>query len=269
MKSVLVEISGTASQDGTIQAALDLVRASSGHLTCLQITPRAAYAGCEGYGGPGMLAALIASIDEQRREEQTRLEHVLAGEGVSWDWVHCDGEPLQALVSASRLADTIVVAQRHLRREKARSAGFVGALTLAARAPVIVVPPAIKGFAVAGSAIIAWNGSFEAAQALRAALPLLALAESVDIVTVGETDNGFPATAACAHLSRHGVHAEILVRSCDGGTAGQAILRTAAERGSAYLVMGAYGHSRLREYAFGGVTRSLLAEAPLPLLLAH
>ncbi len=269
MKSVLVEISGLNAQDGPFQAALDLVRATNGHLTCLQVTPYAAYAASEAYGGLGAVSALVESIDAQCREERARLEAVLAGEGVSWDWVRGDGDALQVLASRSRLADAIVVAQRTERSGGARPPSLIGALTLAARAPVVVVPPAIKGFAVAGSALIAWNGSFESAQALRAALPLLALAESVDVVTIGDVDPDFPAAAACRYLSRHGIASEIVPRTCEGRTTAEAILRTASERASAYVVMGAYGHSRLREYVFGGVTRSLITDAPLPLVLAH
>lgn len=269
MKSVLVEVAGGTTQDGALQAALDLARAANGHLTCLQVTPYAAYAAGEAYGGTGAVAALVESIDAQCREERTRIEAALAGEGVSWDWVRLDGDPLQTLASQSRLIDVIVVSQREATAGATRRPGFVGALTLASRAPVIVVPPAIKGFAVAGSALVAWNGSFEAAQALRAALPLLALAEAVDVVTVDGSDPDFPAAAACAYLSRHGIHSETSAWTCDGDSTGKTILRAAAQRGSAYIVMGAYGHSRLREYVFGGVTRRLLADASLPLLLAH
>jgi nucleotide-binding universal stress UspA family protein len=269
MKSILVEVTGNDVQDGPLQAALDLVRATNGHLTCLQVAPYAAYAAGESFVDPGMLSALVESIDAQCLEEQARIESALANEGISWDWVRRDGDDVQAIASQSRLADAVVIAQRGHRNDAARQTGFVGALTLASRAPVIVVPPAIRGFAVAGSAMIAWDGSFECAQALRAALPMLAFAEAVDVITVGDTQHEFPATSACTHLSRHGIRAELLVRTCEGETTAATILRAAAERGAAYLVMGAYGHSRLREYVFGGVTRSLIAEATLPLVLAH
>ena len=269
MKSVVVAVSGCDAQDSAIQAALDLVRASAGHLTCLQVTPYTAYSMEGVHGGAGMLPALIDAIVAQCREERQRLEAVLAGEGVSWDWVRCGGDAIQALASASRLADAIVVGQHPDQPGMKPLSSFVGGLVLAAQAPVIVVPPSIKGFAVAGAAMIAWNGSFEASRALRDALPLLALAESVDVVTVGDPDPDYPASAACAYLSRHGVHATMSARACDGSSTGEAILRAAAERGAAYLVMGGYGHSRVREFVFGGVTRSLLAETRLPLLLAH
>ena len=117
--------------------------------------------------------------------------------------------------------------------------------------------------------MIAWDGSQEAAIAMRLALPLLRQAESVELLTVAEKPSDFPARDAAIWLSRHGVSATIIERA-DSGDGVETIIRAViSERRAAFLVQGAYGHSRLRETLFGGVTRGLLANAPVPLFLAH
>lgn len=269
MKSVLVEIAGGDAQDGVLQAALDLVRGTGAHLTCLQVTPDAAGVLARADDATRiMLAALLASIDTRSRAEQARLELVLAGEDIDWSWERRHGDRVEILANASWLVDVIVVGKGEL-AGPARQSGFCAALALSARAPVIVVPTAIKGFAVAGAAMIAWDGSPEAARALRAAVPLLKLAETVEILTVGEAAPDAPATAACTYLLRHGIQAEAVLRPRGSDTTARTILRGAAERGAAYLIMGAYGHARLHDFAVGSVTRSLLVEASMPIFLAH
>jgi nucleotide-binding universal stress UspA family protein len=103
---------------------------------------------------------------------------------------------------------------------------------------------------------------------MRAALPMLKMAESVDILTVAEKASDYRGREAAVWLARHGIRAEVIERTDDGGI--EAVIRAVLiERRSAWLVQGAYGHSRLRQTLFGGVTRGLLTDAPVPLLLGH
>ncbi|MBA4048966.1 MAG: hypothetical protein C0476_10545 [Sphingomonas sp.] len=117
--------------------------------------------------------------------------------------------------------------------------------------------------------MVAWSGTAESANALRAAVPLLAHARAVKLVTIVDGGDAFPATDATRYLSRHNIHAELIERPREYGTIGAA-LSAAAEAASAdWIVMGAYGHSRFRETLFGGVTQQLLENAPCPILLSH
>jgi nucleotide-binding universal stress UspA family protein len=121
-----------------------------------------------------------------------------------------------------------------------------------------------------GTACIAWDGSDEAAFALRCAARLLAGCRNVHVLTVlTEKPEGFPATDALRYLSRHGIEAEL--HELDRGSSIEETLAATANRLDAdLLVLGAYSHSRVREFLFGGVTRYFLEDkgAP-PLLLAH
>ena len=117
--------------------------------------------------------------------------------------------------------------------------------------------------------MIAWDGSLEASHALRMTLPMLLRASAVHVVTVTEGHREFPATDAARYLARHGIEAELHGWPAEGRSTAEA-LNTAADRlSAAYAVMGAYGHTRLREAVLGGATRDMLHEAGVPLLMAH
>jgi nucleotide-binding universal stress UspA family protein len=269
MKTIIVHIEADDGQDARLQAAFDLVRAFGGHLTCVQVTPYAAYAMGEPGIGAFPITTLIEAIEAQRREQRSLIEARLRHEGVSWDWISRDGDAAERIVEAARLGDVVVMSSGPFQQLAGMRLAVTGDVAVHAPAPVVAVAPGSRGIAVTGAALIAWDGSQEAALAMRAALPMLRLAETVDILTVEEKATDFRARNAASFLSRHGISAEVIERS-DGGQTIETVIRgVLVERRSAWLVQGAYGHSRLRQTLFGGVTRGLLADAPVPLVMAH
>jgi nucleotide-binding universal stress UspA family protein len=118
--------------------------------------------------------------------------------------------------------------------------------------------------------LIAWNGSREAHRAIRRAMPFLRRARTVEIIIFdpapSEREPGF---RLAAMLSRHGIPVDIAVQPRSADTIGEALAHRARELGAGLLVMGAYGHSRFREYVLGGPTRSILETLPLRVLMAH
>ena len=124
--------------------------------------------------------------------------------------------------------------------------------------------------ALGGTALVAWNGTRESVRAVSDALPLLGRAGKV--MAIGVDEGGArrpPADALCAYLARHGITAEPVALAGGGEPVARLLLAKADEIDADLLVMGAYGHSRLRELVLGGVTRQVLAEARLPVLMAH
>jgi nucleotide-binding universal stress UspA family protein len=121
--------------------------------------------------------------------------------------------------------------------------------------------------------VIAWNEGREAMNAIRAALPLLKAAECVDIAVVDPAptapDRSDPGGLLCQMLVRHGVKAEVSVLARSMTRVADVLKRHLRDRDADLLVMGAYGHSRLREALMGGATRDMLEEAEVPVLLAH
>ncbi len=269
MKTILVHIEGDEGQPSRLQAAFDLARATGGHLVCLSVMPYAAYA----LGDPAMgafpVTTLIDAVEARRQEERVAVEARLRGEGISWEWQSADGDSADRMVEAARLADVVVMSAGPFGRAPALRLGLLGDVAVRAPAPVLAVPEAAAGFSPASPALLCWDGGQEAARAMRAAIPLLALASDISLLTVAEKDSPYPARAAAAFLSRHGLSVEVLERDSGGASVESVIRAVAVERQAGWIVQGAYGHSRMRQMLFGGVTRGLLADAPVPLLLGH
>lgn len=145
---------------------------------------------------------------------------------------------------------------------------IVSDAVLKAGKPILAIPDDSRGIDFGGHVLAAWDGSGPAAEALRAAAPLLASAEGVTILEIGDI-RGEIAEDAATYLSRHGVRPRVEhVDEPDEGVAA-GLLAEMDRRRPAFCVMGAYGHSRLRESLFGGITRKMLEEAKVPLFLAH
>lgn len=270
MRSIVLHIHDDDCFEARFQAALDIARAFDGHITCVQPIPVDLIGPGDVYAPGG--AELVPILRDNAERFQQLVEPRLAAEGVGWDWVQrFDGAG--NLVSAyAALADLVVLGTLDPRGGRGVSP-LAGEVAIQARTPVLAVPPEARRFDAAAPAVVAWNGSIEASRALRGALPLLRRAASVQLVTVEERRDhvrfDLPPTEGAEFLSRHGIECEMVAMPPRDGSI-EAALRSAAElRGAGYLVMGAYGHSRLRETVIGGSTRGLLANPPAPLLLSH
>jgi nucleotide-binding universal stress UspA family protein len=138
---------------------------------------------------------------------------------------------------------------------------------------VFLAPEAIKPRAAIRTVAFAWKDTREAARALAEAMPFLRIATSTHVIVVDEgaarLDAGPRMADIASHLARHGVSAKVdLATQAAGGTAAS-ILDAAHRAGADLIVSGAYGHSRLREWILGGVTRALIETSDIPLLMAH
>jgi len=189
----------------------------------------------------------------------------------SVEGVVVEGDVATVLGAHARLADLVV-----LPRPDEDDLGVLGghrveSTLLAVGRPVLLVPAAAPSGAFPAKALVAWNGSREGARALTDALPLLARAKSVTVLTCGPAGSGDAAqgTAAVAYLARHGVKAEAAHATTDDHRVGDAILARAKKAGADLVVMGAYGRPRFAEFVLGGATRAVLAKAGMSVLMSH
>ena len=271
MKSILLHIHEDKGAESRLQVACDIVRATEGHLHCVQVTAMPDFVAADMYGGASMAPAMIAELRDIDERTRTRVEERLRREDISWDWRQVDGDIVHGLLSAAKLSDLIVVTlPEGPRKDMADPLHIAADLALGGRTPVLAVPQNARGLNVAGRAFIAWDGSQEASAALRLALPLLKLAEEVHVVTVEEAGKyPFPATDAPEYLARHGIRTQLHTWPQDGRAIEDALQAAVRVLSPDWMVMGAFGHSRLREMVFGGVTRAMLRVVHVPLLLAH
>jgi nucleotide-binding universal stress UspA family protein len=267
MKNVLVLIHDDPGQEARFQVALDVTRAIGGHLTCLDVALQRVFPG-DGMGGDAAVMML-----EYERETETankaRLQQRLAVEDVAWNWIDTTGFLEPCLEEAASLCDLIVVS-RHCDAFPSPDMDRAAAgLLVRAGKPILAVPDDAKGLNLGGTALSAWDGSRAASEAVAAAVPLLQLADCVTIVEVDDGSLEAPAEEAAAYLSRHGIHPQIVRVPAEGDPASSVILAKANSERYAWLVMGGFSHSRFVEALFGGVTRRMLLESPIPLFLAH
>lgn len=270
MKSILLHVFSDDQFDNRLSVALDIARTCDAHLTCLQVSPYDAVVAMNPVGGMPFEAFFLEQLRTEELEVRQRTEARLAASGIAWDWQMGDGDVARAVVGGASLHDLIVVSQStHRAGLGAEPLPIVDDIVTSARCGVFVVPRGVDRFDPHCPALVAWNASPEAAAAVRRALPLLKLSSAVSIVSVGEDEADYPQTAACVYLSRHGVHAEMCPLPQTGYSTGETLEHFAQEHGVGLMVLGAYGHSRLREMLLGGVTRRLLAHAKVPMLMGN
>ena len=267
MKNILVLMHDDKGQEARLQAALDVTRAVEGHLTCLDVTVMPAMVG-DYYTGAGEAMLLD---DERRREAANRktVEARLAHEQVSWNWTETTGAIALCLEDASALADLIVVSRELEDFPLPSMRAVAGEIVVKSGKPVLAVPEDSRGFDVNGRVLVCWDGSACAAAALRASVPLLQLAEAVTLLEVADGSIQSPGEEAAAYLSRHGVTPTVMRRNVLTGKPADVILDEVRRIHADYIVMGGFSHLRFTEALFGGVTRRLLSDSPVPLFLAH
>ncbi len=272
MKSILLHIDGDACMEARLQVAMDLARASGGHITCLQSVSYEVFAPGDFYGS--VMAAAMPRIKEAAEKLRAEIEADLANEDVAWEWRFIYGMAEHRLLEQSALHDVIVVGPHDIGEEGSRGpSAMAGELAVKAPIPVLVVPKQIKRLDTNAPILVAWNGSPEAAVALRSSLPLLAQSREVILASVAEGDDDvpyeFPSSEAAMYLSRHGIEAEVLEIPRGDADIADTLFSAAQMRECGMIVMGAYGHSRFAEMLFGGVTRKMLSDPALPILLGH
>ncbi|SDA16504.1 Universal stress protein family protein [Sphingomonas sp. NFR15] len=265
MKNILLLVHDDSGQEARLQAALDITRALEGHLSCVDVSVLPILVG-DYYGGAEAEAILFADECERETKNKAALEARLVHEDVAWDWCDSTGSIERCLQDKAALAD-LVVLNRKLEVGSPDMHDIVSNLVMHARAPILAVPETLKRMTL-DRALIAWDGRGSVAATVRACLPLLKLAKDVEIFMARRGGDGVEPTEAAEYLSRHDVHATVRIVD-ETHTAPDELIRDEATRWRAdYVLMGAYGHGRLRE-TFGGVTKRMLSQSTFPLILGH
>jgi nucleotide-binding universal stress UspA family protein len=224
--------------------------------------------------GGAFTADFIGRMLDIEREQANKLKAKVTVElgdlGTSWQWEQCYGDPIRTLIDASKLADLVIVGPSDPDNVPGPIPFPVaGSLALHGCAPVIIVPTKECHFDAKAPIVVGWNGSAEAARAVKSALPLLKQAHQVIVVEVSE-ENGksLPDLDLGSYLDRYDISARMTLEAPQGSTA-KTLTAVAREAGAHLIVTGAYGRPRLIEYIFGGTSRELLANPEIPVLMTH
>jgi nucleotide-binding universal stress UspA family protein len=273
--SIVVFLDNTPRNDARMSFAIDLALRHGAHLSGVHVAHSTLYP----YAPEAGLGLLIAKLDEfleqQRKEVEARFGEAARRAGLSYDWSFLQGEDVRRAAVRARACDLAIVGQNDPDDADARFAeGFPDSVVMGAGRPVLLAPyigPLRSDFR---HALIAWNGSREAARALADALPLLVRAANVSVVAVEPRSDErgpelLPELDVAAYLSRNGVKAELQRIPAIEMSVGEWLLSQAAYLGADLIVAGAYGHARMREWVLGGVTRTLLRSMTVPVLMSH
>lgn len=282
--SILAVTDGAAGSDAAMSAAIDLGQRFGARVEFLHVAndPRdlLPYVG-EGMSGTALeqVMASVEASNARRRQavdasfkrlctglKQVKPEEPVAPGTFAVCLTVATGRQPEEIEQRARLADLVVMPHPAL-TEADESASMDAALFGTGR-PVLVAPAdAKKGFG--GKIAIAWDGSREAALAASAALPLLKKAAEVVVITAQESDGEVEPSALARYLAGHGIQAKTWAYTPGNEPIAKGLLGQAERAGADCLVMGAYGHSRLRERILGGATEGVLQHATIPVLMMH
>ncbi|HVY20653.1 MAG TPA: universal stress protein [Bauldia sp.] len=219
--------------------------------------------------GPDYTEMDRRQLEAEFGKAQAAFAAAAKGAGLETSWRAMFGPPSAAIVAAATTADIVVVGPGDRSLLGDLGAASAGDVVLRAGRPVLVVPDGVTGVATR-NIVVAWKDTVEARRALADALPFMKDAESVVVLAVNEGGDTPPEIAdAAAFLLRHGIAAKSEIVPTKGAATGDVVLDFAARSQADLIVAGAYGHSRVREWVFGGVTRALLMRATVPVLFSH
>ena len=277
-KSLLVVLTGASEASEPLDAAIGLARAEEAHLDVLCLGIDRTQVDVMGIAGGGVI--VHASLLDQVREASDKLAAEatarLQADDIRWSVekaIAPMGNIGQVVGQYARFADLLISSPPLGPRGGSEDEAVVEAALFDGRIPVLITPKDSKLPVPGLHVMIGWNDGDEALAAVRAALPVLRGATEVSIVVIdppvygaGRSD---PGGALAQMLARHGVPCNILVLAKGPEPVAETLLRQARESAADMIVMGAYGHSRLRETLLGGATRDMLQKANLPVLMAR
>jgi nucleotide-binding universal stress UspA family protein len=222
-----------------------------------------------------LLERMRADAEQESSRLRTAFETLVRRDGLSGEWREALEAPPDAVAQHARYADLSILGQPEPGTPIAGLTELIlEAALFSAGRPVLMLPYAGRFNAGLRTVLVGWNATKEAARAVNDALPLLRAAQQVRVLSInprggigGQGD--LPAADIALHLARHGVTATAQHSVATEISEADVLLNTATDLGAELLVMGAYGHTRLREMVFGGVTRGILARMTVPVLLAH
>ena len=272
-RSVLVHVDNDTASRTRLDYAVRLARGFDAELVGIYLVPGTDLTpSSAAMLRPEVVARRLAEFGDAQHAAEKAFRTAAAGLAAV-DWRAPAGAPIDAAVAHGRCTDLFVLGPRDAATASLGDA-LVSSVLLSSGRPTLVVPHTGAPASVGENVLVAWNGGREAARAIGDALPLLERAKHIDIVAVD--DDAEPAVAERlagarldAWLRAHGIAASVERQEVRDIGIGDWLLDRVADLGSDLLVMGGYGHARMRELVLGGVTRTVLRSMTVPVFMAH
>jgi nucleotide-binding universal stress UspA family protein len=275
-KDLLVHLNDSKHRAPRLEIATRLAERFDAHLIGLYTVPDIYIPGYLMAQMPAdLMAAQEGEIDRKRDAAKAEFESHARKAGIEAEWRARAGDPPTVAAVHARYADLAIVGQSDPDERLMAGEELVAeSVVLDSGRPTLVIPYAGKFPKLGERVLVAWNASAAATRAVNDALPLIAGAKKVVVLAVnpagGDKGHGeVPGADIALHLARHGIKAEASHVFADDIDVGEMILSRAADEGADLIVMGAYGHPRMREMVLGGATRDILKHLTVPVLMSH
>jgi nucleotide-binding universal stress UspA family protein len=270
-KTILVHCNNSRHIGRLIHVASNLAASFQSHLIGLSVVPPVSIVTTGALEAPPVIVDAHCEI---YRKDAVEMRRVFEQEtaNFSTEWRDVEAGPFgvgDVVVNCARSADLVIASQMDVDWAMSGWLDVVDRLAIESGRPVLIMPNAPLPRWFGSRVLVAWNGRREAARAVFDALPVLKQAQAVKVVRVTESEGQADTNDICIALQRHGVKCGRTERIAPIDDVGGALLAQASEFDADLVVMGCYGHSRFREFAFGGASRTMLREATVPILMSH
>ena len=273
-KTMLVHVDTGRSASARLKFSADLAARFAAHVTGLYVR-RPFQAPAFTDAGPAM-DSLYRTYENAAKADEAlataTFKELVGGTSLSSEWRVADGLVEEVVAADARYADLVIVGQAEPDAPATTTPeDLAETVALSAERPVLIVPHIGVAKPPGKTVVLCWNGTREAARAATGALPILKTADKVIVLLIDPKNDGNeqPGAAVTQWLVRHGVKAIVQRDTAAESSVGGVILSRAADQDADLIVMGLYGHSRVREWVMGGASRTLLASMTVPLLVAH
>ena len=274
LKSILAHAAPNDRLDAVLDVTFTLATAHEAHAIGLHVSsdPTTSFQTLPGPIPSELMSAIEDRIQDEQSGAEAGFRAAAERHGLSAEWRVESGDPASGICTHARYADLTVMGQWDEDDPSSDRELPTTVATMTGR-PVLIVPRTGRYEEVGKRVLVCWNASREATRAVTDALPILQLADQVTVLAVnpdGGPEHGEVPSADISHyLARHGVSAEASRTYAENIDVADTILSRASDLGCDLIVMGAYGHSRTREWIFGGVTRSIMRTMTRPVLISH
>lgn len=278
-KTILVHLNDPRRAGPIIDAARLVGEQNEAHLIGIYAVPTINI-GSPTRIGAGVIETLRHRFHEEAAGIRAKFEDAMRGCAVTTEWRLLEARSGlrdcgELVADQARTADLVIAAQTDESWDDSRMLDFPDRIALQSGRPTLIIPNAGRFPTLGSRVVVAWNGSREAVRAVFDSMPFLVAAKSVTLLTItrgriaNEDLDSVPAADIATVLARHGVKCEVQRSVAAGLEVEEELLSRAADLSADLIVMGCYGHSRLRELVMGGASRGILAHMTAPVLMAH
>ncbi len=281
-KTILVHLDTEAHAATLAKTAIGVAKSFSAHLIGLHVIPQAFVSSA---APPEVIGELMEAQRQANQAAGRRITETfnktIAGEDVQFSWLPVEAQfetAASVVMRHGHAADLVILGQSDKTINLIDGIAATEDVMLGVGRPVLIVPNKPSVTTVGKRVLLGWNGSRESARAAFDALPFLEKAESVRLLAAGQASGGLwgslqedtaPTAGIEATLARHGVRCTLVNATASSAEVANALLAEAKAANSDLIVMGGYGHWRMREIIFGGATHGVLEHTTIPVLMSH